>query len=137
LDGPLNPIFAVWRGTETVTTAFVDLFSSIPNATIIGTFDDELPPNVPGLFGDPFGAIPITVTGRYILAVSHFGPDNLAGIDPPPNGVNDFHYNLTVEATPEPGTWVLISVGLLAGGVGYRRRSKAMGVRVPSELVRC
>ena len=106
--------FWLFQGLFADTIAFGALFDA-GDPGFIDFADDELPPAIPGPFGDPRSIFVAPVTGFYTIAVTNF----LSGAGGPPNP-----FELTVQgnaAVPEPTT--LAVFGLMgAAGFGYIRR---------------
>jgi len=106
LSGPYDMSFWVLQGLYTDTNVFGSDLSSLG---YIAFGDDQLPPNLPGPYGDPRVTFVAPSTGFYTVAVTNFAS----------NGTPPYDFRLTAtgisEATiPEPGTWTLAALGLLA-----------------------
>lgn len=108
LDGHYDMAFWVFRGTFADTSVFGGFFDQL-DAGYVGYYDDQLPPALPGPFGDPRAIFIAPVTGFYTIAVT-----NSLSIDDPPNG-----YSLV--AMPEPTTLALFGLGLTGLAARVRR----------------
>lgn len=115
LNGNLDPAMSVYLG---LTTADISSFRSSNDwggLTYLAYFDDENAPNIPGPFGDPGGALAITTTGWYTVAVGGGSGSSDAG---------PYGYQIAAEGTvPEPTSVLLVAIGL-GCLVGTRRRVK-------------
>lgn len=115
LSGPYDMAFWVYSGLYSDTSAFGAGFStSHPNYIAVG--DDQLPPNIPGPFGDPRVFFSAPTTGFYTVAVTNF-----ASSGTPPYDFRLTATGISSAEIPEPGTWALIGLGL-AGLAVLRRR---------------
>lgn len=106
LSGPYDMAFWVLQGLFADTDVFGGDLASLG---YIDIGDDELPPNLPGPFGDPRSTFIAPSTGFYTVAVTNFA----SGGTPP----YDFLLTATgisEAAIPEPGTLGLAAIGLLA-----------------------
>ena len=91
----LDPVFGVWDGVDFDTDDYVDMFSDSDEHTLLTVGDDELPPSVPGPFGDATAVVEFTSPGLYVVAVADFGAE--------PNPVMpELPYTIIVERIPEP-----------------------------------
>lgn len=72
VNGELDVAFGVWDGLEADTSDYFDIFSDSLNFTLIAFADDELPPAVPGPFGDPTASFTLPITGSYSVAFTSF-----------------------------------------------------------------
>lgn len=114
LSGPYDMSFWVLEGLYSDTDVFG---GSLGSLGYVAFGDDQLPPNVPGPFGDPQVTFIAPATSAYTVAVTNYASDGT-----PP-------YNFTLEATgiseaaiPEPATAVPAGVGLLWLALVRRRR---------------
>ncbi|MFO0947443.1 MAG: PEP-CTERM sorting domain-containing protein [Planctomycetota bacterium] len=114
-DGALDPIFAIWFGEETDTDDFFDMFSDGVNATRIADADDELPPALPGPYGDPTHFFILPFDGTYTIAIGDHTADSTPTL--PLLG-----YTITA-SVPEVNSMVLLSSG--AGLFWLVRRRRA------------
>lgn len=115
LSGPYDMSFWVLQGLFTDTDVFGGDLSSLG---YIDFGDDELPPNIPGPFGDPQVTFNAPATGLYTVAVTNFAS----------NGTPPYSFQLTATgiadvAIPEPAALTLTGVGLLSLGLLRRRRA--------------
>jgi len=135
LSGAMDPLMGLWSGLESDTDAYaspVDLPARISAGTAtvidsglsrdglhssnIGTGDDQLPPGVPGAFGDPRITVSLATAGDYTVAVADWGWS--LGFGTP----RDFGYSIGLkDITPVPlppslGLWLLalLMLALLA-----------------------
>ena len=99
--------------TAVVTFDFSQATSSGLRLTIPGTV------TVNPIGATPTGAIAALASGSPVL----FGFQNSAFADLG-NGVFVLQWQLTDVAVPEPGTWVLLSTGLVLIGIGRRNRRR-------------
>lgn len=129
-DGAMDPLMGLWSGLETDTDAYANPAGlpgkiSAGTATIIdtglsldglhssniGTGDDQLPPAVPGPFGDPRITVSLSVSGDYTVAVADWGWS--LGFGTP----RDFGYSIALrDITPvplPPSLW-LLALSMLA-----------------------
>ena len=89
---------------STEAQRFAALEKTLSGATLVGTGDDDDPPNVGGPFGDPNYSFAIANTGWYATAVGNFLGNPGVG-----------EYNITITGqTPEPGALSLLALGGLA-----------------------
>lgn len=106
LSGPYDMSFYILEGLYSDTDVFNGDLSSLG---YIGAGDDDLPPNIPGPYGDPQVSFSAPSTGFYTVAVTNYAS----------NGTPPYDFRLTAAgiseaAIPEPGTWTLAALGLLA-----------------------
>jgi len=125
-DGAMDPLMGLWSGLETDTDAYANP-AGLPgkisagtatildtglsrdglNSSNIGIGDDQLPPGVPGSFGDPRITVSLVAGGDYTVAVADWGW--LLGFGTPRN----FGYSIALrDITPVPlppslGLWLL------------------------------
>ncbi len=117
LDGPYDMSFWVLQGLFTDTDVFGD---DLSNLGYIDFGDDDLPPNIPGPFGDPQVTFNAPATGFYTVAVTNYAS----------NGTPPYSFDLTATgisgaAIPEPAALALTGFGLLALGILRRRATAA------------
>jgi len=113
LSGPYDMFFWVLQGLFADTDVFGGNLSSLG---YIAFGDDELPPNIPGPFGDPQVSFTAPATGYYTVAVT-----NLASDGTPPYDFNLVATGISTAAIPEPATTVLAAVGLLVLALTRRK----------------
>lgn len=104
----MDPVIAVFFGTETDTANYVDMFSGSLNTTLVASADANGNGVSESLqFSNYYG------NGPFVLAIADYGD----GV-----GYGSLGYAITAQV-PEPGTWALLlgGLGLLAGRA--RRRS--------------
>lgn len=113
LPGPYDMSFVVLPGLYSDTDDFGGSFGSFG---YLAFGDDELPPNIPGRFGDPRVTIVAPSSGWYTVAVTNFLS----------NGTPPYQFQLVatgITAIPEAGTSALAGLGLLLmGALALRRR---------------
>ena len=100
LDGHYDMAFWVFRGTFADTNVFGGFFDQL-DAGYIGYFDDQLPPNLPGPFGDP-RAVFVAPGDRLLHDRRHATRSA--------STTRRIVYALI--ATPEPASLILLGVGL-------------------------
>lgn len=115
LSGPYDMAFWVFAGLFSDTSAFGAGFD-VSHPSFIGFGDDDLPPNIPGPFGDPQVTFIAPSPGFYTVAVTNFAS----------NGAPPYDFRLTATgiseaAIPEPGTWTLTALGVFALYLRRRR----------------
>lgn len=113
LEGDHDPAFYLFAGL------FADT-DDVNFAVSLASGDDELPPALPGPFGDPRVIITLPVTGDYTVVFQDF----LSGPDTGDDGLFKYQLVLTV---PEPGTLVLVATGLIGVlGLAWCRRARSL-----------
>jgi PEP-CTERM motif-containing protein/pre-peptidase len=117
LNGNLDPALSFYQGTTGADTSAFNDAASFGGLTFIGSLDDENPPfvGVGNFSGDPFGTFAISTTGLYTVAVG--------GSDSTDSGVYPYRITMSVNAVPEPSTYLLMALGLTAIGSMRRRRA--------------
>lgn len=91
----IDPASSAFFGLPSDTDPMISLFDTPAGALLMGSGDDNDPPNVGGPFGDPNYTVSITDTGWHSVVVGNF----LGLTDDPGN------YDITVRGqTPEPAT---------------------------------
>jgi hypothetical protein len=109
LDGGLDTALSLYLGTkEDGAEASFSPQSSFDGLTFLGYGDDNLPPNVPGPFGDPFLSYNLPSTNWYTVAIGGYAS----------SGSGPYRYNLTMTGAsgnviPEPASLSLLGLGLL------------------------
>jgi hypothetical protein len=117
LVGELDPALGIWFGTEADTTNYDNLFSNSVNTNQVAFADDELPPAIPGPFGDPTVRFSLPETGTYTIAVASF----LSGPEDEP-----FGYSLTRSlSVPFSDSATILGSGLVLG-LGLLLKRKAL-----------
>lgn len=89
------------------------------SGTQVGSGDDQLPPFAGGPFGDPQFSFTALTTGEYSVGVFRFGSNN---------AIEQIDYFVNARGAtgsqdgvvPEPGTFVLMALGL--AGLAFRNR---------------
>jgi hypothetical protein len=116
-DASFDPFIAVWYGIETDTSKYFDMISSSMNTTFVASADG-VGPFGPAGAGDP---AQVSFTNDYgndyfTLAIADY-TDQL--------GAGQLGYSITA-AVPEPETYaqLLAGLGLLAGAMRLRRKSR-------------
>ncbi len=112
LSGPYDMSFWVLPGLYADTDVFG---GNLGGSGAFGFGDDQLPPNIPGPYGDPQVSFVAPYPGFYTVAVTNFAS----------NGTPPYQFRLTATGIalaeiPEPGAFTLVGLGLLA--LAARRR---------------
>jgi hypothetical protein len=116
LAGHYDMSYWIFQGVFADTAAFGASFDA-GDPGFIDFGDDEAAPNIPGPFGDPRSAFVAPVSGFYTIAVTNF----LSNAGPP----NPFELTATgIVNVPEPGTALLIGLGLAGFAFARRRASR-------------
>jgi hypothetical protein len=120
LVGSLDPALGVWFGTETDTSNYTSLFSNSANTPLVDSADDELPPAVPGRFGDPSTTFTLANTGFYTVGVSSFASDF---------STEPLAYQISLTGSgvpvPEPGSVMgIVVLGTLGAGSMLKRKQQ-------------
>jgi len=113
LSGPYDMSFWVLQGLFADTNVFGGDLGSLG---YIAFGDDELPPNIPGPYGDPQVSFIAPATGYYTVAVTNFLSDGT-----PPYDFNLVATGISSAAIPEPTTVALTGLGLLALALTRRK----------------
>jgi hypothetical protein len=117
LAGHFDMSFWIFQGVYADTSDFGAAFPGAQGANLIDFGDDDDPPNIAGPFGDPRSVFVAPVTGFYTIAVTNF----LSNAGPP----NPFELTATgIVNVPEPGTALLIGLGLAGFAFARRRASR-------------
>lgn len=116
-ESDLDPIFAVWEGTELDTSDYEEMFDDTLTTpfSLLGVADDTLPPAVPGPFGDPQLIVFLNAGQTYAIAVAEHDSDASTG---------SLAYNIVVNAVPEPTSLTLAGVALAGVVLGASRRRR-------------
>ncbi len=121
LDGPYDMSFWVLQGLFADTDAFG---GNLANLGYIDFGDDQLPPNVPGPFGDPYSSFTAPSSGFYTVAVT-----NYASTGTPPYSFELTATGISAAAIPEPSALALTGCGVLALAILRRRMHRAPSPR--------
>ncbi len=108
----IDPASSAYLGLPADTNPMTTVFDTPAGATLMGQGDDNLPPNVPGPFGDPEYVFVAPSDGHYSVVVANF----LGLFNDPGN------YNITVRGiTPEPTSALLLGLAGLITARRFRR----------------
>lgn len=110
LDGDFDPALSIFSGVTTADTSEFLSYGDWGGLAYIDYLDDENPAFVAGPAGDPFGSFVAATTGYYTVAVG-----GSLSVDEGP-------YSYNISAVPEPGTALMLGLGLAAVSL-LRRRS--------------
>lgn len=110
LDGHFDMAFWIFSGSFGDTNAFGAAFD-VSDSSFARFGDDEDAPNLPGPYGDPHESFIAPTTGWYTVAVTNYLSSSNANSD----------FRLVVDV-PEPGSLLLLVVGVSGIAVASRRR---------------
>jgi len=117
LEGAFDVSFWLFSGLFADDSVFGGSFGFLAPG-LLAFADDELPPALPGPFGDALASLILPTTGFYTVVVTNFA----SGAD---DGDGVFPYSLTatgVSAIPLPAGLPLLAAAL--GGLGWMARRK-------------